>query len=115
MTTTTEVETLAYLKVSDASEIVTISRDLMRDDNGIDCAEAWDPMLTVLLYPIASQLHPDDPKPGFGEIENIRADELRKLVRYLQSALDTAERLGIIPPELTEAEYASRLSEAKAR
>jgi hypothetical protein len=109
-----DVECIAHMRVSDASEIVTISRDLTLDDNSPGASDEWDPMLDVTLYPPVSELHPDDPKPGFGEIEHIRASELRKLVECLNATLTQAEMTKVIPPPLADEEWKRRRIEAKA-
>jgi hypothetical protein len=104
-------ETFAVSRVSDASEVVVITKDL--SGNPIEGA-AWDPMLRVDLQPLRSDLHPGDGHPSPGDIENIRASGLRRLVSRLVSALFAAERTGVIPPALTDAEWRARFEHARA-
>ncbi len=108
-----KVECFGVMKVSDASEQVIITRDLTLDDNSPGASDDWDPMLNVDLYPIRSELHPNDRTPEGGNLEHVRASELRKLADCLNAAISMAEILSVIPPQLTDEEWRTRYGEAE--
>jgi hypothetical protein len=100
-----EVECFAVSRVYDASEVVVITKDLPVE------GDEWDPMLRVDLEPHRSELHPGDSNPSPGDIENIRASGLRRLLAALVSAVARAEAAGVIPPELDDTQWQERFEQ----
>jgi hypothetical protein len=108
------VHCYSTMQATDASEIVSIVRDLTLDDNTPGAVDDWDPLLTVRFNFAPSELHPDDVAPISDGIEKIRASDLYRLAEILPSVIETARFTGVLPHPLTEEEYTQRFKDAFA-
>lgn len=93
---------------------VELERDLV-EGNTLHTPDAWDPVVDLIFHADPGRLHADGPtEPVTHRLNGLHLSDVRRLLLGLQAALAAGERLGILPPELTDEEWAQRYNAACA-